>query len=61
MTPRLRTSLDFVSRHGYGENPAPIEYEPTSKTTPSVPGSPSPDFSRGVGYKAVSCGIIDLI
>ena len=22
---------------------------------------PSPDFSRGVGYKAVSCGIIDLI
>ena len=22
---------------------------------------PSPDFSRGVGYKAVSCGIIDLV
>ena len=24
-------------------------------------GATSPDFSRGVGYKAVSCGIIDLI
>ncbi len=22
---------------------------------------PSPDFSRGVGYKAVSCGIISLL